>query len=58
MEHRCKAAFAFSDRPYVLEKLTTEHAAVIQSLATLHAYGRTAIYDSLTDMPIYLAKSP
>jgi VWFA-related protein len=42
--------FAFSDRPFLLAKWTTDHATVIERLAILHAYGRTALYDSVTDM--------
>ena len=49
--------FAFSDRQFLLAKWTTDHAAVIQRLAILHAYGRTAIYDSLTNTLTYLSES-
>jgi VWFA-related protein len=49
--------FAFSDHPFLLQAWTTNHSVVIQRLAILHAYGRTAIYDSLSDMLIYISKS-
>lgn len=38
---------AFSDRVFILEQPTTDHARVIKSLTQLHAWGRTALYDSL-----------
>ncbi len=41
--------FAFSDRVHVLARPTTDHAGVIKDLAILHAYGRTALYDSLVE---------
>ncbi len=41
--------FAFSERPYMLEGFTTNHSAVMNRLALLHAYGRTALYDVILD---------
>ena len=49
--------FAFSERQFLLAKWTTDHAAVIQRLAVLHAYGRTALYDSLSHVLAYLSES-
>ncbi|MGO9059087.1 MAG: vWA domain-containing protein [Candidatus Binataceae bacterium] len=40
---------AFSDRPYLLAPLGTDHTELIHNLSILHAYGRTAIYDTITD---------
>jgi len=45
--------FAFSSQPFLLQGWTTNHAAVIQRLALLYAFGRTALYDSVNDMLIY-----
>jgi VWFA-related protein len=39
--------FAFSDHPFLLVRPTTEHSRVTQRLAVLHAFGRTALYNSL-----------
>ena len=39
--------FAFSDKPYRLQPLTRDHQAVIQRLALLHAYGQTALFDTI-----------
>src|SRR5579871_5545612 len=36
--------FAFSDRPFMLQNFTTDHAAVMARLALLHAYGKTALF--------------
>jgi Ca-activated chloride channel family protein len=41
--------FAFSDKPFLLQPFTTNHAAVMSRLALLHAYGRTALYDVILD---------
>jgi Ca-activated chloride channel homolog len=41
--------FAFSERPYMLQGFTTNHSAVMNRLALLHAYGRTALYDVILD---------
>jgi VWFA-related protein len=39
--------FAFSTHPFVLQPLTNDHAALIQKLDQLHAYGQTALFDSI-----------
>jgi VWFA-related protein len=39
--------FAFSDKPYLLQPLTNDHAALIQRLGLLHAYGQTALFDTI-----------
>ncbi len=36
---------AFSDRPYTVAPLTTDHKIAIDHLGMMHAYGRTALYD-------------
>jgi Ca-activated chloride channel family protein len=41
--------FAFSDRPFMLQNFTTDHAAVMARLALLHAYGKTALFDVILD---------
>ena len=41
--------FAFSDRPYLLAPFSTNHTELINNLSMLHAYGRTAIYDTIAD---------
>src|SRR5579863_6167371 len=41
--------FAFSDRPFLLQGFTTNHAAVMSRLALLHAFGQTALYDVILD---------
>lgn len=41
--------FAFSDRPFLLQPFTTDHRQVLNRLALLHAYGRTALYDVILD---------
>lgn len=38
---------AFSGRPFILESLTTDHEMVTRRLPLLHAYGQSAVYDSL-----------
>jgi VWFA-related protein len=40
---------AFSDRLFVLQNLTTDHQAAIDSLKMLHAYGRTALYNVIAE---------
>jgi Ca-activated chloride channel family protein len=40
---------AFSDRPFQLAGFTTDHDAVLERLALLHAYGRTALYDVIME---------
>jgi VWFA-related protein len=39
--------FAFSGKPYRLQPLTNDHQAVIQRLDLLHAYGQTALFDTI-----------
>jgi VWFA-related protein len=39
--------FAFSNKPYRLQPLTNDHNAVIQRLDLLHAYGQTALFDTI-----------
>lgn len=41
--------FAFSDRPYLLQPFTTNHNLVMQRLQLLHAYGETALFDTVID---------
>jgi Ca-activated chloride channel homolog len=41
--------FAFSDRPFLLQDFTTNHSAVMNKLALLHAYGQTSLYDVILD---------
>ncbi len=41
--------FAFSDRPYLLQPFTTNHNLVMQRLSLLHAYGETALFDTIID---------
>ena len=41
--------FAFSDRPYLLAPFSINHTELIHNLSMLHAYGRTAIYDTIAD---------
>ena len=48
--------FAFSDKPFLLQPFTTNHAAVMSRLALLHAYGRTALYDVILDGLIMVAR--
>ncbi len=48
--------FAFSDRPYMLHNFTTNHAAVMNRLALLHAYGRTSLYDVILDGLIMVSR--
>lgn len=48
---------AFSDRPFLLAPLTTDHARVIQDLNLLHAFGRTAIYDTVLDGLVMVSRS-
>jgi VWFA-related protein len=38
---------AFTFQPYLLQPLTTDHQAVVQSLSKLRAFGQTSIYDSI-----------
>ncbi len=39
--------FAFSNKPYRLQPLTHDHQAVIRQLDSLHAYGQTALFDTI-----------
>ncbi len=39
--------FAFSNKPYQLQPLTNDHQAVIKRLSLLHAYGQTALFDTI-----------
>jgi VWFA-related protein len=39
--------FAFSTRPFQLQPLTTDHNALIRRLPLLHAYGQTALFDTI-----------
>jgi Ca-activated chloride channel homolog len=41
--------FAFSDRPYLLQPFTTNHRLVLSRLQLLHAYGETALFDTIID---------
>jgi Ca-activated chloride channel family protein len=41
--------FAFSNRPFLLQPFTTNHFLVRSRLALLHAYGQTAIFDTVMD---------
>jgi Ca-activated chloride channel homolog len=41
--------FAFSDRPYLLQPFTTNHKLVLSRLQLLHAYGETALFDTIID---------
>jgi Ca-activated chloride channel family protein len=48
--------FAFSERPYMLQDFTTNHSAVMNRLALLHAYGRTSLYDVILDGLIMVSR--
>lgn len=41
--------FAFSNRPFLLQPFTTDHFLVTSRLALLHAYGQTALFDTIMD---------
>jgi len=41
--------FAFSSRPFLLQPFTTNHYLVLSRLELLHAYGQTALYDTILD---------
>jgi len=41
--------FAFTWRPYLLQPLTTDHAAVASHLMALRAFGQTSLYDAIYD---------
>jgi len=39
--------YAFSSRPFMLQPFTTNHELVERRLALLHAYGQTALFDTI-----------
>lgn len=41
--------FAFSNRPFLLQPFTTNHYLVMSRLELLHAYGQTALFDTIMD---------
>jgi Ca-activated chloride channel homolog len=41
--------FAFSNRPFLLQPFTTNHFLAMSRLGLLHAYGRTALFDTIMD---------
>lgn len=41
--------FAFSSRPFLLQPFTTNHYLVLSRLELLHAFGQTALYDTILD---------
>ena len=41
--------FAFSNRPFLLQPFTTNHFLGRSRLALLHAYGQTALFDTIMD---------
>jgi Ca-activated chloride channel homolog len=41
--------FAFSDRPFLLQPFTKNHYLVLSRLVLLHAYGQTALFDTILD---------
>ena len=41
--------FAFSSRPFLLQPFTTNHYLVLSRLELLHAYGQTALFDTILD---------
>jgi Ca-activated chloride channel homolog len=41
--------FAFSSRPFLLQSFTTNHYLVLSRLELLHAFGQTALYDTILD---------
>lgn len=41
--------FAFSEKPFLLQDFTTDHAQVRERLRLLHAYGRTALFEVILD---------
>jgi VWFA-related protein len=38
---------AFSNKPYLLQPVTNNHDALIERLGMLHAYGQTALFDTI-----------
>jgi Ca-activated chloride channel family protein len=49
--------FAFSERAYLLVPPATDQATLLSNLSRLHAFGRTAIYDSINEGLSMLSKS-
>ncbi|MBF6569176.1 MAG: VWA domain-containing protein [Candidatus Binataceae bacterium] len=49
---------AFTYQPILLQPLTTDHQAVVQSLAKLRAFGQTALYDSIVSGVGVFGKGP
>jgi Ca-activated chloride channel family protein len=41
--------YAFSDEQFLLQPFTTNHELVMRRLSLLHAYGDTAVFDTLVD---------
>ncbi len=41
--------FAFSSRPFLLQPFTANHYLVMSRLGLLHAYGQTALFDTILD---------
>jgi len=41
--------FAFSSRPFLLQPFTTNHYLILSRLELLHAYGQTALFDTILD---------
>jgi Ca-activated chloride channel family protein len=41
--------YAFSDQEFLLQGFTTDHELVMRRLGLLHAYGDTAIFDTIVD---------
>lgn len=41
--------FAFSSRPFLLQPFTTNHYLVMSRLSLLHAFGQTALFDTILD---------
>jgi Ca-activated chloride channel family protein len=41
--------FAFSSKPFLLQPLTSNHELLLTRLSLLHAYGQTALYDTIID---------
>jgi len=46
----------FTFKPFLLQPLTTDHRAVVQSLSKLRAFGQTSIYDPIVSGVGYLAR--
>jgi len=49
---------AFTYQPFLLQTLTTDHQAVVRSLAKLRAFGQTALYDSIVSGVGVFGKGP